>query len=134
MRIQDIERRSFYLRLIYALCLCGATWAHLQVALVHGLWWDYGGAAPLTQIYWTSLLFIDPLTVLLLLLSPRAGLILCVAVIVTDVVHNSWFALHHPIRMDLYVSQIAFLLFVAFTVRTAWREAASRGAALRAAD
>ncbi|MFM0072299.1 hypothetical protein PQQ86_14135 [Paraburkholderia sediminicola] len=52
----------------------------------------------------------------------------------TDVVHNSWFALHHPIRMDLYVSQIAFLLFVAFTVRTAWRGAASRGAALRAAD
>ncbi|CAE6689753.1 hypothetical protein [Paraburkholderia nemoris] len=134
MRIHDIERRSFHLRLIYALCLCGATWTHLQVALVHGLWWDYGGAAPLTQIYWTSLLFIDPLTVLLLLLSPRAGLILCVAVIVTDVVHNSWFALHHPIRTDLYVSQIAFLLFVAFTVRTAWRGAASRAAALRAAD
>ena len=134
MRVHDIERRSFHLRLIYALCLCGATWTHLQVALVHGLWWDYGGAAPLTQIYWTSLLFIDPLTVLLLLLSPRAGLILCVAVIVTDVVHNSWFALHHPIRTDLYVSQIAFLLFVAFTVRTAWRGGASRGAALRAAD
>ncbi|CAE6765532.1 hypothetical protein PQR25_01250 [Paraburkholderia nemoris] len=134
MRVHDIERRSFHLRLIYALCLCGATWTHLQVALVHGLWWDYGGAAPLTQIYWTSLLFIDPLTVLLLLLSPRAGLILCVAVIVTDVVHNSWFALHYPIRTDLYVSQIAFLLFVAFTVRTAWRGAASRAAALRAAD
>jgi hypothetical protein len=134
MRIQDIERRSFYLRLIYALCLCGATWTHLQVALVHGLWWDYGGAAPLTQMYWTSLLFIDPLTVLLLLLSPRAGLIVCVAVIVADVVHNSWFALHHPIHVDLYLSQIAFLLFVAFTVRTAWRGVASRAAALRAAD
>ena len=134
MRIHDIERRSFHLRLIYALCLCGATWTHLQVALVHGLWWDYGGAAPLTQIYWTSLLFIDPLTVLLLLLSPRAGLILCVAVIVTDVVHNSWFALHYPIRMDLYLSQIVFLLFVAFTVRTAWRGATSRSAALRAVD
>ncbi|SOE57955.1 hypothetical protein SAMN05446635_1332 [Burkholderia sp. OK233] len=134
MRISNPERRSFYLRLIYALCLCGATWTHLQVALVHGLWWDYGGAAPLTQIYWTSLLFIDPLTVLLLLLSPRAGLILCVAVIVTDVVHNSWFALHHAIRVDLYLSQIAFLLFVAFTMRTAWRGAASRTAVQRAAD
>ncbi|MFL9983799.1 hypothetical protein [Paraburkholderia sediminicola] len=67
-------------------------------------------------------------------MSPTAGLILCVAVIVTDVVHNSWFALHHPIRMDLYLSQIAFLLFVAFTVRTAWRGAASRTAAQRAAD
>jgi hypothetical protein len=134
MRIPNLERRSFYLRLIYALCLCGATWTHLQVALVHGLWWDYGGAAPLTQIYWTSLLFIDPLTALLLLLSPGAGLILCVAVIVTDVVHNSWFVLHHPIRMDLYLSQIVFLLFVAFTVRTAWRGRARRPGALRAVD
>jgi hypothetical protein len=134
MRIPNLERRSFYLRLIYALCLCGATWTHLQVVLVHGLSWDYGGAAPLTRIYWTSLLFIDPLTALLLLLSPGAGLILCVAVIVTDVVHNSWFALHHPIRTDLYLSQIVFLLFVAFTVWTAWRGAVSRSAALRAAD
>lgn len=134
MRISNLERYSLYLRLIYVLCLCGATWTHLHVALVHGLWWDYGGAAPLTQIYWTSLLFIDPLTVLLLLLSPAAGLILCVAVIVTDVVHNSWFALHHPIRMDLYLSQIAFLLFVATTVRIAWRGAASRPATRRAVD
>lgn len=68
-----------------------------------------------------SLLFIDPLTALLLLVMPRAGLILCVAVIVTDVVHNSWFALHQPLRMKLYLAQIVFLLFVAFTMQTAWR-------------
>ncbi|WP_434106892.1 hypothetical protein [Paraburkholderia caffeinilytica] len=104
------------------------------MALVHGLSWDYGGAAPLTRIYWTSLLFIDPLTALLLLVAPGVGLILCVAVIATDVGHNSWFALHHPIRLDLYLSQIVFLLFVAFTVRTAWRGATRRSAALRAVD
>ncbi|HEX3634657.1 MAG TPA: hypothetical protein VHV99_04065 [Paraburkholderia sp.] len=111
-------RRFLHLRLIYALCLCRATGTHLQVVLVHGLWWDYGGAAPLTRIHWTSLLCIDPLTALLLPWRPEAGPILCVAVIVSDVVHNSWFALHHPIRMDLYLSQVVFLLFVACTVRT----------------
>ncbi|MFM0203945.1 hypothetical protein PQR53_29285 [Paraburkholderia fungorum] len=58
-------------------------------------------AAPLTRIYWTALLFIDPLTALPLLWRPTAGPILSVAVIVSDVVHNSWLALHHPIRMDL---------------------------------
>jgi hypothetical protein len=128
MRLPDICRRSLCLRVIYALCLAGATWTHLQVALLHGLDWDYGGAAPFTRIYWSSLLFIDPLTALLVLVVPRAGLILCVAVIATDVAHNSWFALHHPVRVDLYLSQIVFLLFVAFTVRTAWRGAASRRA------
>ena len=134
MRIPNLERHALYLRLIYALCLCGATWTHLHVALVHGLCWDYGGVAPLTRIYWTSLLFIDPLAALLLLMIPRAGLILCVAVIVTDVVHNSWFALHFPIRMDLFLSQIGFLLFVAFTVRAAWRGAARRPTARSAVD
>jgi hypothetical protein len=134
MRILPIHRHSVYLRAIYALCLLGATWTHLQVAIAHGLNWDYGGAAPFTRLYWTSLLFIDPLTALFLLVRPRAGLILCVAVIVTDVAHNSWFALHHPIRMDLYLSQIVFLLFVAFTVRTAWRGAASRRAVLSVID
>ena len=134
MRKQDIRRRSFYLRVIYALCLVGATWTHFQVALVHGLDWDYGGVARLTQVYWTSLLFVDTLIALLLLVMPGAGLILCVAVIVTDVAHNSWFALHHPIRMDLYLSQIVFLLFVAFTVRTAWRGATSRRTGLSVID
>ncbi|HEY4296966.1 MAG TPA: hypothetical protein VGM85_10885 [Paraburkholderia sp.] len=134
MRIEDIQRRSFRLRLIYALCLSGATLTHLQVVLAHGLGWDYGGVAPLTRIYWTSLVFIDPLTALLLLLMPRAGLILCVAVVVTDLVHNSWFAMHQPIRMELYLSQIVFLLFVAFTMRTAWRGAISRHAVPRVID
>lgn len=128
--MQDIQRRSFWLRVIYALCLCGATWTHLQAALIHGLTWDYGGAAPFTRIYWTALLFIDPLTALLLLIAPTAGLIMCVAVIVTDVAHNSWFALHYPIRVDLYLSQIVFLLFVASTVRTAWRGRVNRRSAL----
>ncbi|WP_144137880.1 hypothetical protein [Paraburkholderia sp. BCC1884] len=127
---QDIQRRSLCLRVLYALCLCGATWTHLHAALIHGLWWDYGGAAPLTRVYWTSLLFIDPLTALLLLVAPAAGLIMCVAVIVTDVAHNSWFALHYPIRADLYLSQIFFLLFVACTVRTAWRGVVNRRSAL----
>jgi hypothetical protein len=134
MNIQNVVRRSFYLRVIYALCLCGATWTHLQVALAHGLAWDYGGVAPFTRIYWTSLLFIDPLAALLLVVMPRAGLIACVAVIVSDVAHNSWFALHHPVRLDLYLSQIAFLMFVAFTVRTAWRGAAVRREVLRVID
>jgi hypothetical protein len=129
--MQDIFRRSLYLRVIYALCLGGATWTHLQVVLTHGLSWDYGNAALFTRIYWTSLLFIDPVTALLLLVSPAIGLLLCIAVIVTDVAHNSWFALHHPIRMDLYLSQIVFLLFVAFTVRMAWRGATGRCASLR---
>ena len=116
-------KHSLCLRVVYALCLAGGTWTHLQVALAHGLWWDYGGAALVTRVYWTALLFLDPLAALLLLVKPRLGLIACASIIVTDVLHNTWFALHNPARMDLYLSQIAFLLFVVFSVRTAWKGA-----------
>jgi hypothetical protein len=117
------EIRSLCLRVVYAVCLSGGTWTHLQVALVHGLWWDYGGAGLVTRVYWTALLFLDPLAALLLLVKPRLGLIACASIIVTDVLHNTWFVLHNPMRIDLYLAQIAFLLFVAFTVRTAWKGA-----------
>jgi len=114
-------KRSFWLRVVYALCLLGATWNHLRVALDHGLWWDYGGAAMVTRIYWTALLSLDPLAAVLLLAQPRMGLIACASIIVTDVIHNSWYARHHPVRMDFYLSQIVFLLFVAVTIRMAWK-------------
>jgi hypothetical protein len=116
-------KHSLCLRVVYALCLAGGTLTHLQVALAHGLWWDYGGAALVTRVYWTALLFLDPLAAVRLLMKPRLGLIACVSIIVTDVLHNTWFALHNPARMDLYLSQIAFLLFVALTVRAAWKGA-----------
>ncbi|WP_345811159.1 hypothetical protein AAGS40_10280 [Paraburkholderia sp. PREW-6R] len=126
MLISQMARHAQGLRMIYAACFCGAFCTHLHVALLHGLNWDYGGVAPVTRLYWTSLLFIDPLVALLLLAAPRTGLALSVAVIVTDVAHNSWFALSHPIRLELYLSQIAFLLFVVATVRFAWQRAPRR--------
>lgn len=107
------------LRIIYAMCLLGATCTHVAILWQHGVLWDYGGAHLFTRIYWTSLTFLDPLAALLLFVRPHVGVILTVAIIMSDVLHN---ALVGGVLLNwMFVSQVAFLLFVASTVYIAWR-------------
>lgn len=73
---------------LYAVCLAGATCTHLA-----DLWRlqgePYPGVPASVSLYWKSLTVIDLLAVLLLFWRPRAGLLLTVLVIVSDVIVNS---------------------------------------------
>ncbi len=107
------------LRVIYAMCLLGATCSHVAMLWQHGVLWDYGGAHLFTRIYWTSLTFLDPLAALLLFVRPHVGIVLTFAIIMSDVLHN---ALVGGLSLNaMFVSQVVFLLFVASTVYIAWR-------------
>jgi hypothetical protein len=117
------RKASLVLRAIYAICLLGATCTHVALLSRHGVLWDYGGAHLLTRIYWTSLTVLDPLAALLLFIRPHVGLILTVLIIVSDVLHNTLVGV--PPLNAMYLSQIAFLIFVASTVYIAWRGASS---------
>ena len=117
------RKPSLVLRVIYATCLLGATCTHVVMLWRHGVLWDYGGAHLPTRIYWTSLTVLDPLAALLLFVQPRVGLILTALIIVSDVLHNTLVGVSP--RNPMYLSQVAFLLFVTATVYTAWRGARS---------
>lgn len=117
------RKASFVLRVIYALCLLGATCTHVALLWQHGVLWDYGGALLFTRIFWTSLTFLDPLAALLLFVRPHVGLFLTVAIITSDVLHNTLVGVSP--RNPMYLSQVAFLLFVASTVYIAWRGVSS---------
>lgn len=125
-----MRRASFLLRSIYALCLLGATFNHTRILLRHGFWWDYGGVAWPSAAYWTSLTFLDPLVVLLLLIRPSAGILGTIVLIATNVAHNLAItssraqsgAFASAIASNPFLlSQIAFLLFVAVTAPIACR-------------
>ena len=126
-----MQPRGLWIRVVYALCLAGASINHVRALLTYG-WWREG--LPLgTAIYWDSLTLLDPLAAILLFLRPRAGIAMTIVIIVSDVAHNLWFEATHPLGRSLIaeitssffmMSQIAFLLFVAITARKAWREAA----------
>jgi hypothetical protein len=121
---------SLLLRILYALCLAGATIVHLIFHFQHGVLLGAleGYGYPLsTRIFWSSLTLLDPLAAALLLVRPRVGLVLAASIIVADVVHNTWILQHLGNAPDAaYWAQIAFLAFLAATMHIAWRRASSR--------
>jgi hypothetical protein len=111
-----------WIRALYALSLLGATFNHAAMLWQHGFLWNYGGVAPATQVFWTALTFIDPTAIALLFLRPVAGLWLTLAIIVSDVGHNTWFGVVHGLTANwMYDAQLAFLTFVLLTIRMALR-------------
>ena len=112
--------RSVLIRAIYALCLAGAAYNHARILLEHGLRYDYGGVPLFYRLFWTGLTFFDPLAILLLLLVPRAGLGLTLAIIAVDVAVNATATfIIGPDYLSLG-AQTLFLAFVLATIGYAW--------------
>jgi hypothetical protein len=129
-----MRRHGLLIRIVYALCLAGASINHLRALLTHGWLPDHLPTA--TALYWSSLAFLDPITALLLFLRPRAGIGLTVAIMISDVAHNLWFIAFHPLRgsfvqdvasSGFMISQIVFLVFVAATAPVAWQASKPQG-------
>lgn len=120
-------KASLILRIVYALCLAGATCVHVvthvQYGVLLGTLEGYGYPA-FTRFFWSSLTVLDPLAGVLMFIRPYAGLILAGVIIVSDVAHNSWI-LHRFGRAPdaAYWAQVAFLLFLFATIKVAWRGA-----------
>lgn len=124
-----MQQPGLLIRIVYSLCLAGATFNHVRAGLTHG--WFPPQLPQATALYWSSLTFVDPLAAVLLFVRPRMGVALTTLIIVSDVGHNLWFIAAHPLGRSFVqgvasnafmMSQIAFLLFVAATVPVAWRE------------
>lgn len=121
-------RSGLILRIIYALCLLGATYNHWAIIVRHGLFWDYDGLPVASAIFWTSLAFLDPAAVVLLWRRPRAGVAATIAIIVVDVIHNLWILARYdpPLSRALLaapgvIAQIVFMVFVLTTAHIAAR-------------
>jgi hypothetical protein len=89
----DVPRKSIRsyplgLRLIlvaYIAAFAIGTVTHLN-SILHGWWLPHH---PLLNAYWALLALLDPLTIFLLVRSPRPGLLLALVVMLTDVGINS---------------------------------------------
>lgn len=116
------KRRSLVLRTVYALCLLGATYNHAITVFQHGLLWDYGGFPRASATFWTMLVVLDPVAVILLFTRPNAGVAATAAIIIVDVIHNLWIEaryfpplLHALAGAPQVLEQIAFMVFVVIT-------------------
>ena len=118
--MQTVRNRSFVIRLIYAICLAGASFNHARTVTAHGLDWNYGGLPVFVCVFWTALTFVDALAVVLLMTKPLLGLGLTTAIIVCDVVINSWVGMNYSFDVASFSAQALFLVFVISTVGSAW--------------
>ena len=112
--------------MIYVLCLAVGTYSHAAVLIRHGMLWNYGGRSLATVLFWSSLTFLDPFCALLLFVKPRAGAVLLVLLMTTDVAHNTWFVHVHGGVAWMVADQWAFLVFVLATMPTIWRATRAR--------
>ena len=125
-----MQRASLIVRSIWAACLLVAGGNHARVLLDHGLFWNYGGVALPSAVYWSSLTLLDPLVAALLFVRPRIGTLSRIILITTNVAHNLVLTAHQAgpgdflIRVagdPFIVSQIGFMIFVGATAHIAWK-------------
>ena len=79
-------------RWLCVLCFTGAALRH-AADLWHGGWLPYNDFPLWTNIFWTTLTFLDPLAALMLWLRPRLGAGLALAIMLVDVGINTYWAI-----------------------------------------
>jgi hypothetical protein len=109
-------RASIVIRTLFAACLLAATFNHARTILEHGVLWDYGYGnkiALASRLYWAALTILDPLAAVLLFVKPKAGIWLTVAIMVSDVIHNTYYvATNDQWLAPFYLAQVGFLVIV----------------------
>lgn len=100
------------------------TTTHVLALLNRG--WMVNPSAPVwMNVYWTALTFLDSLAVVLLLRSRRAGLVLALAIMLSDVAINTYVS--HLFGFDGVPFQVqlqtVFLGFVLGAAGFLWRKA-----------
>jgi hypothetical protein len=126
---QPVRRGSLIVRSIWAACLLIGGVNHARILLQHGLFWDYGGVAWASAVYWSSLTILDPLVAAILFARPKMGVLSTAALIVTNVIHNLAVTARYAPEGEFLTraanpfiaSQIGFMLFVGATARIAWK-------------
>ena len=88
----------------------------------------YAGFPDAVRLYWVSLTLLDPMTVVLTALRRRAGVVLGVAIMVSDVAVNATVAATTDgLGLRGLVLQVAFGLVVVTTAPLLWRAARRPG-------
>lgn len=124
---------------IFILALSIATINHVTDLVVGGMFpYSQGSGAPaLINIYWTSLTLLDPLAICILASNVRAGYVVAILIMLTDVPINLYAAAngflgllpgreYNGLENIGIPLQIAFLVFLLITARRIWRLSAPR--------
>lgn len=115
------DRLRLAIRVVWIAGFLVGTASHV-LDLIAGGADTYGQFPTALRVFWSSLTVLDPLTVLLLLLRKRAGIILGLVVILADIAVN-WTVLLTIGGNPLFgvVNQTLFAVFLLATAPALWR-------------
>ena len=109
---------------IYLLAFLIATSTHSYDLYIGGFL-PYVKSPLWANIYWTSLTFLDPLSIIILLVNIRIGLVFYILIIVSDVIINIYFTISSHGFLGLInlfmICQILFLIILLVTVKQVWQ-------------
>lgn len=110
-----------YILLLYSVAFAIGTTTHLQDIFQHG-WHTYTFEPIWLEHYWSSLAIFDPLAIVLLWTRIRAGLVTALAIMVSDVMINSYalYVLEIDMSLPHLQLQTVFLGFVMGSLPFLW--------------
>lgn len=116
-----LHRRSRAILVVWVIGFLIGTTTHI-LDLAAGGFETYAEFPTFLRLFWVSLTVLDPITVVLLLLRRRAGVILALGVILADIAVN-WTVFLTISGNPLFgvVNQTAFAVFLLATAPTLWR-------------
>lgn len=125
----ELRRRELHItRVIFAIYAVGfsyGTRSHIVDIMGDGFLGYHYVPFPI-NLYWTSLTFLDPLAVILLLCRPFYGIALSVLIMASDIAVNLSVTFYFYLETGIFSDgrlflQIAFGLFVFLTAPIAWK-------------
>ena len=129
--IKIILKCNIYCKFIliaYILAYIGATYNHVMDIKNFGLFYhDLNTNVPLiVKTYWTLLTLADPISIIILLINARAGIISYTIIIVSDVIINILIALNlwgiHGLLNIGMICQFGFMVFLLTTYKSILNE------------
>ena len=113
-------RRVTIIRVLWVVGFLVGTTTHVTDLVLDGT--DvYSRFPTAARLYWVALTLFDPLAIVLVILRLRAGVVLAVVIMVSDVAVNSVMVATHGLPVFGLVNQILFGLLVAATAPLLWR-------------
>ena len=129
MLFQKFPSGTKAILIVQAVAMLMGTFTHVNWAVQHGFLSEHYHAPLPSMLFWDALTFLDPLAAILLIIKPKTGLRLTLAIILIDVAHNNWFYFDELYTSGLAVNdwvkkywmilgQIVFAIFAILTYRS----------------
>jgi hypothetical protein len=124
----DLSKSNKTIIVVYITCLIGASLTHLYDIVSQETLMPYHillNAPPLSNVFWSSLIYFDLAVAASLAWKPKLGAILTLALILMDVTHNT-IACYTFLKSNIWEfpglqMQIAFMGFVLLSIRSIFR-------------